>query len=74
MTANSQYGFTQGKLCLTSLIDFYSEMIGLVDGEIVVDIIYFVFSKAFNTVSYNILVDKLMKYRLDKWTVRWTDN
>ena len=28
------------------------------------------FSKAFGTVTHNTLLDKLMKYRLDKWTVR----
>ena len=26
-----------------------------------------------NTVSHNILIDKLMKYELGKWTVRWTE-
>ena len=73
MTANSQYGFTQ-EIMLNQLIDFCSEMTGLVDDERVGDIIYFIFSKAFNTVSYNILIDNLMKYKLDKWTVRWTKN
>ena len=37
------------------------------DKEITVDVIYLDFSKA---VSHNSLIDKLMNYRLDKWTVR----
>lgn len=32
------------------------------------------FSKAFGTVDHSILIDKLMKYRLDKWTLRWTES
>lgn len=31
---------------------------------------YLDFSKAIDTVSYNILIDKLMKYRLNKWTAK----
>ena len=38
------------------------------------DAVYLDFSKAFDTVSHNILIDKLTKYKLDKWTVRWTEN
>ncbi|GAB0206739.1 mitochondrial enolase superfamily member 1 [Grus japonensis] len=38
------------------------------------DAVYLDFSKAFDTVSDNSLIDKLTKYRLDKWTVRWTEN
>ncbi|KAK4811273.1 hypothetical protein QYF61_023325 [Mycteria americana] len=36
--------------------------------------VYLDFSKTFNTVSYNLLIDKLMKYRLDKCMLRWTEN
>ena len=40
-------------------------------GELInIDTVYFDFSKAFDTTSHNILIDKLMKYGLDKWTVR----
>lgn len=33
-----------------------------------VDVAYLYFSTAFDTASYNILMDKLTKYKLDKWT------
>jgi len=32
------------------------------------------FSKAFDTVSYNILIGKLRKCGLDEWSVRWIEN
>ena len=66
----SQYGFTKGKLCLTSLIAFNDEVAGLVDDAREVDVVYLSLIKAFNTVSHNILIDELTKYGLDKWTVR----
>lgn len=37
-------------------------------GIAVVDIVYFDFSKAFDTVPHKILAEKLMKYGLDKQT------
>ena len=45
-------------------------MTSSVDAGRAVDDAYLYFSKAVETVSY----DKPMKYRLDKWTVRWTEN
>ena len=38
------------------------------------DLVYLDFSKVFDTVSHNILIDKLRKCGLDEWTVRWIDN
>ncbi|KAK4830190.1 hypothetical protein QYF61_009217 [Mycteria americana] len=46
----------------------------LVDEGREVDVVYLDFTKAFDTVSCNILIHKLMKYRLDKWPVRWIEN
>lgn len=34
----------------------------------------FNFTKAFDIVSFNILIHKLMKYGLGKWPVRWIEN
>jgi len=39
-----------------------------------VDVIYLDFSKAFDTVSHNILLGKLRKCGLDEWSVRWIEN
>jgi len=65
----SHHGFTKGKSCLTSLITFYNEIIGLVDEGRVVDVVCLDFSKAFDTVSHKILIEKLMNCQLDEPTV-----
>lgn len=46
-----------------------SVMKSLVNKGRAVDAVDLSFSKAFGTVLCNILLDKLMRYRLDKWTV-----
>jgi len=71
---SSQRGFTKGKSCLTNLIAFYGAMTGWVDEGRAVDVVYLDFTKAFDTVSHNILLGKLRKYGLDEWLVGWTEN
>ena len=38
------------------------------------DVVYLDFSKAFDTVSHNILTGKLRKFGLDEWMLRWIEN
>jgi len=71
---SSQHGFTKGKSCLTSLIAFYDGMTGWAHDGTAVDVVYLDFSKAFDTVSHNILLGKLRKCGLDEWSVRWMEN
>jgi len=49
-------------------------MTGWVDEGRAVDVVYLDFSKAFDTVSHNILLGKLRKYGPDEWSVRWIEN
>ncbi|GAB0181456.1 mitochondrial enolase superfamily member 1 [Grus japonensis] len=71
---SGQHGCTKGKSRLTNLIAFCDGMTSWVDEGRAVDVVYLDFSKAFDTVSHNILVSKLRKHGLDEWTVRWVEN
>ena len=56
------------------MIAFYDGVIGWVDEGRAVDVVYLHFSKAFDTVSHNILISQLRKCGLDEWTVRRIGN
>lgn len=49
-------------------------MSDLTDEESAADIVYLDFSEAFDNVSHKILIEKLLIYRLDELTLRWTKN
>lgn len=66
VTGISQHGFMKGKLCLTNVIAFCDKMTDLMHEGRVVGIFYLSFSNLFDTVLYNILIHKLMKYGLGK--------
>ncbi|PKU33507.1 rna-directed dna polymerase from mobile element jockey-like [Limosa lapponica baueri] len=70
----SQYGFMKGRSCLTNLISFYDKVTRLVDEGKAVDVVYLDFSKAFDTVSHSILLEKLDAHGLDGYTLRWVKN
>ena len=71
---SSQQGFSMDESCMTNQIAFDDDMIDWVNEGRAVDVVYLDFSKAFGTVSHNILLGKLRKCRLDEWTVRWIEN
>ncbi|RMC21511.1 hypothetical protein DUI87_02377 [Hirundo rustica rustica] len=70
----SQHGFRRGRSCLTHLISFYDQVTCLVDAGKAVDVVYLDFSKAFDTVSHSILLDKLAARVLDRSTLCWVRN
>ncbi|KAK4810588.1 hypothetical protein QYF61_007325 [Mycteria americana] len=70
----SQHGFSKGRSCLTNLISFYDKVTRLVDEGKAVDVVYLDFSKAFDTVSHSILLEKLAAHGLDGCTLHWVKN
>ncbi|KAK4822991.1 hypothetical protein QYF61_024699 [Mycteria americana] len=70
----SQHGFRKGRSCLSNLISFYNKVTRLVDEGKAVDVVYLDFSKAFDTVSHSILLEKLAAHGLDRCTLRWVKN
>ncbi|GAB0188523.1 mitochondrial enolase superfamily member 1 [Grus japonensis] len=66
----SHHGFMKG---LTNLI-FYDKVTCLVDEGKAVHVVYLNFSKAFDTVSHSILLEKLAAHGLDMHTLRWVKN
>ncbi|KAK4823799.1 hypothetical protein QYF61_006521 [Mycteria americana] len=67
----SQHGFMKGRSCLTNLISFYDKVTHLVDEGKAVDVVYLDFSKAFDTVSHSILLEKLAAHDLEGCTLCW---
>ncbi|KAJ7416865.1 hypothetical protein WISP_68079 [Willisornis vidua] len=60
--------------CLTNPISFYVQVTCLVDEGKAVNVVYLDFSKAFDTVSHNILLEKLAAHGLDRCTFCWIKN
>ncbi|KAK4821914.1 hypothetical protein QYF61_004917 [Mycteria americana] len=67
----SQRGFRKGRFCLTNLISFYDKVTRLVDEGKAVNVVYLDFSKAFDSVSHSILLEKLAAHGSDGRTLRW---
>ncbi|PKU32719.1 rna-directed dna polymerase from mobile element jockey-like [Limosa lapponica baueri] len=67
----SQHGFMKGRSCLTNLISSYDKVTHLVDEGKAVDVVYPDFSKAFDTISHSILLEKLAAHGLNGRTLCW---
>ncbi|GAB0184253.1 hypothetical protein GRJ2_000890600 [Grus japonensis] len=67
----------KSRSCLTNLIFFYDKVTCLVDEGKAVDVVHLDFSKAFDTVSHSILLEKLAARGLDRcmfhWVKSWLD-
>ncbi|KAI3380161.1 hypothetical protein SNEBB_002860, partial [Seison nebaliae] len=71
---NSQHGFWEGKSCLTNLLEYLDYVTGEVDKGKAVDVIYFDFAKAFDSVSHGRLLQKLESVGIRGLVLQWITN
>ncbi|PIO38702.1 hypothetical protein AB205_0138210, partial [Aquarana catesbeiana] len=64
-----QHGFTEGRPCQTNMIEFFDYITNVLVQGGAVDIAYLDFSKAFDKVPHNDLIQKL--YKLAQWICSW---
>ncbi|GAB0177573.1 mitochondrial enolase superfamily member 1 [Grus japonensis] len=64
----SQHRFMKGRSCLTNLNSFYDKVNHSLEEGKPVDVVYLDFSKAFDTISHSILLEKLAAHSLDGHT------
>ena len=67
----SQHGFTKSKSCDTCLVEFFDYVSCLKDINYQVIILYFDFSKAFDTVSHSLLLEKLSQIGISDPLLKW---
>jgi len=61
----------KGRSRLSNLVPLYDKVTCLVDEGKAVDVVYLDFSKAFDTISHSILLEKLAAHGLDGHTLHW---
>ncbi|KAF7238311.1 RNA-directed DNA polymerase from mobile element jockey [Varanus komodoensis] len=67
----TQHGFRKNRSCQTNLVEFYDKVSRWLDGGDAVDVVYLDFSKAFDKVPHDILVEKLRSFGIHQSTVWW---
>jgi len=70
---HSQNGFTRGLSCLTKWISIYDKVL-LIDQGKPVEVVFFYFTNAFDTVTHSILLDKMSSTQPDTSITHWLNN
>ncbi|XP_065672076.1 uncharacterized protein LOC136089905 [Hydra vulgaris] len=62
LISQSQHGFVKNKACVTNLLESNDYITECIANKNAVDVVYLDFSKAFDTISHNLLIIKLKTY------------
>jgi hypothetical protein len=68
---SSQHGFCTRRSCLSQMLEYFDDITDAIDRRMCVDSVYIDFSKAFDRVSHNILINKLHSRGIPNVLVRW---
>ena len=73
LMGDSQHGFGNKRSCLTSLLDFYAQIIDTydTDNNKAVDLVYLDFQKAFDKVPHERLMLKVNAHGIQGYAARW---
>ncbi len=69
--SESQHGFTQGRSCMTQLVESVEVWTRLLDDGIPIDVVYLDFAKAFDSVPHQRLLIKLESYGIKGNLLKW---
>ena len=69
--SNEQFGFCQGRSCVTQLLNTIFDWLCQIDNNIPVDAIYLDFAKAFDTVPHQRLLTKIYGYGIRGNVFNW---
>ena len=69
--SHNQHGFRRNLSCESQLILLYHDVMSSIDKKKSVDLAFIDFSKAFDKVPHNHLLNKLKTYNLDQNVLRW---
>ena len=68
---SSQHGFLKGRSTTTALLSFSNKIQKSLDQSMCVDTAYFDFSKAFDSVRHDFLIDKLLNIGINGSLLKW---
>ena len=75
---NTQHGFMNKRSCLTNLLEFLEYLTDEMDNGFSTDLVYLDFSKAFDTVPKQRLLEKMKAHKIEgnvlKWIEMWLTN
>ena len=74
LISDRQHGFVRRRLCLTNLVEFFEEVIKMIDEGRAVDVVCMDFSKAFDKVPHGRLVQKVKSHGIKGELARWVQN
>ncbi|MEL6931311.1 MAG: reverse transcriptase family protein, partial [Cyanobacteria bacterium J06600_6] len=74
LIASTQHGFSNGRSTDTALLQFYDNITQSLDNNLTVEVVFFDFSKAFDTVPHTVLISRLSDIGIRGSALEWIED